>query len=44
MLDPYNTQDEPFLCQALNAKANRLVIIPMGSFHRLADEIGDPKC
>ncbi len=38
-----NTEQFPFVFVAQFQEANNLIILPIKSFHRLADELGDPK-
>ncbi len=42
-VDVYDSQKFSFLFMADYEQAKELVIIPIKSFHRLADELGDPK-
>ncbi len=42
-IDIYNTKDYPFLFLFQYTMADKLVIMPIESFHRLAGELGDPK-
>ncbi len=42
-VDIYDTSKFPFLFLSQFLEAKQLVIMPIRSFHRLADEIGDPK-
>lgn len=39
----YDTQAFPFLFMSLEKLARHLLIMPIKSLHRLADDIGDPK-
>ncbi len=41
--DFYDTKRIPFCFLAHDKLAKKLVIVPMSSFHRLAEELGDPK-
>ncbi len=41
--DFYDTNRIPFCAMAFEVLAKKLLIVPMSSFHRLAEELGDPK-
>ena len=40
----YNIKRAPFIWITQFHSADRVVSMPLKSFHRLADEIGDPTC
>ena len=42
-VDIHDTEKFPFLFLAQYFQARKLIILPIKSFHRLADDIGDPK-
>ncbi|XP_023933437.1 uncharacterized protein LOC112042692 [Lingula anatina] len=42
-VDIYNSDTNPFVYMAQYKYAIRLIVLPMASFHKIADEIGDPK-
>ncbi len=42
-VDVYNVQEVPFMFHAQPFLVKRLVILPVWSFHQMAEELGDPK-
>ncbi len=41
--DIFESEKHPNLCRALYMHATKLVVVPIRSFHKMADELGDPK-
>ncbi len=41
--DFYDTAKHPFLPIAIHHLSHRFIVLPISSFHRLAEECGDPK-